>query len=182
MARPLRTRAAHSDIANAADDPPRPASTLPVRLTAKPTGKPTASPPPKLLSPRAAWYLTWILSESAPPPGYAQPADPLAFKTGSSHGFRDAWAIGYSADYTVGAATPRASAEAMVLAQCLRLTWIAMVFLAVACHGVYIGLAGEADSGLAPCLAPALTGLLLGYRVAQGTRPAPPRSPEGAET
>ncbi len=59
------------------------------------------------MSPVAAWYLTRILGETPPPPSWLAGANrahaPLvAYKTGTSYGFRDAWAIGYTADYTVG--------------------------------------------------------------------------------
>ena len=59
------------------------------------------------MSPVAAWYLTRILSETPPPPSWLAGTNrahaPLvAYKTGTSYGFRDAWAIGYTADYTVG--------------------------------------------------------------------------------
>ena len=56
----------------------------------------------ELLSPAAAWYLTDILAESQPPSGFTIRSQHLAFKTGTSYGFRDAWAIGYNVDYTVG--------------------------------------------------------------------------------
>lgn len=61
----------------------------------------------RLLSPEAAWYVARIL-EAAPPPTDAvarQMADrphPIAYKTGTSYGFRDAWAIGYDGRHTVG--------------------------------------------------------------------------------
>jgi penicillin-binding protein 1C len=63
--------------------------------------------PRKLMSPVAAWYLTRILGDTPPPPSWLAGANraraPLvAYKTGTSYGFRDAWAIGYTADYTVG--------------------------------------------------------------------------------
>jgi len=65
------------------------------------------TPARKLMSPVAAWYLTRILGETPPPPSWLAGANraqaPLvSYKTGTSYGFRDAWAIGYSADYTVG--------------------------------------------------------------------------------
>ncbi|MBK7542133.1 MAG: penicillin-binding protein 1C [Candidatus Competibacteraceae bacterium] len=60
-----------------------------------------------LLTEAACWYLTDILG-SAPPPGsllspssVARPRS-IAYKTGTSYGFRDAWAFGYDADHTVG--------------------------------------------------------------------------------
>jgi penicillin-binding protein 1C len=75
----------------------------PLRLTSDaPEGDPH-----RLMSPVAAWYLTNILRETPPPPswlagGNRAKAPLVAYKTGTSYGFRDAWAIGYSADYTVG--------------------------------------------------------------------------------
>jgi penicillin-binding protein 1C len=66
----------------------------------------------RLLSPLAAWYVTDILKD-APPPLNAK-AGRLAYKTGTSYGYRDAWAVGYDGKYVVavwvgrpdGAATP----------------------------------------------------------------------------
>jgi penicillin-binding protein 1C len=55
-----------------------------------------------LLSPVAAWYLTDILREAPLPPGFLVRSHGVAFKTGTSYGFRDAWAIGYDAGHTVG--------------------------------------------------------------------------------
>jgi penicillin-binding protein 1C len=67
----------------------------------------------KMMSPVAAWYLTRILSDTPPPPSWLAGSNraraPLvAYKTGTSYGFRDAWAIGYTADYTVGVWVGRA--------------------------------------------------------------------------
>ncbi len=66
----------------------------------------------RLLSPLAAWYVTDILKD-APPPLNAK-AGRFAYKTGTSYGYRDAWAVGYDGKYVVavwvgrpdGAATP----------------------------------------------------------------------------
>jgi penicillin-binding protein 1C len=56
-------------------------------------------PSMRLLSPVAAWYVGDIL-KGAPPPAAARGAR-IAFKTGTSYGFRDAWAVGFDGRYTV---------------------------------------------------------------------------------
>ncbi len=56
-------------------------------------------PPARILSPVAAWYVTDILKD-APPPLNAK-GGRLAYKTGTSYGYRDAWAVGYDGKYTV---------------------------------------------------------------------------------
>lgn len=74
----------------------------PLRLTSD-----RSSSPRQLLSPGAAWMVREML-QSAPRPGEAggrydtsrRPA--LAWKTGTSYGFRDAWAVGSSAGATIG--------------------------------------------------------------------------------
>jgi len=63
--------------------------------------------PHMLMSPLAAWYVTRILDETPPPDqhlaaGNRKNASDIAYKTGTSYGYRDAWAIGYNARYTVG--------------------------------------------------------------------------------
>jgi len=60
----------------------------------------------RLLSPGAAWIVREVL-QAAPRPGHASGAfgsrtPPVAWKTGTSYGFRDAWAIGGTRRYTVG--------------------------------------------------------------------------------
>jgi len=52
-----------------------------------------------VLSPRASWYLADILAETAPPGGGAAG---IAWKTGTSYGHRDAWAIGFDGRHVVG--------------------------------------------------------------------------------
>ncbi len=52
-----------------------------------------------LLSPVAAWYVTDILKD-APPPASAR-GGRIAYKTGTSYGYRDAWAIGYDGRHVV---------------------------------------------------------------------------------
>ena len=54
----------------------------------------------RLLDPVAAWYVGNILI-GAPPPENA-PHGRIAFKTGTSYGYRDAWAVGFDGKMTVG--------------------------------------------------------------------------------
>ncbi len=60
----------------------------------------------RLLDPVAAWYVGNILI-GAPPPDNG-PAGRLAFKTGTSYGYRDAWAIGFDGRMTIGVWVGRA--------------------------------------------------------------------------
>jgi penicillin-binding protein 1C len=58
-----------------------------------------------IFGPAAAWYVNDILGSAPPPPGML-PAEVrrgrhLAFKTGTSYGFRDAWAVGYDSRVTI---------------------------------------------------------------------------------
>lgn len=53
----------------------------------------------RLLSPLAAFYVSDILKD-APPPADAK-GGRFAYKTGTSYGYRDAWAIGYDGKYVV---------------------------------------------------------------------------------
>jgi len=62
--------------------------------------------PRRLLGPVAAWYVGNILL-GAPPPDNA-PHGRIAFKTGTSYGYRDAWAIGFDGRMTVGVWVGRA--------------------------------------------------------------------------
>jgi penicillin-binding protein 1C len=54
----------------------------------------------RLMEPVAAWYVSHVLIGTAPPengvPGR------VAFKTGTSYGYRDAWSVGFDGRYTVG--------------------------------------------------------------------------------
>ncbi|HEY6024540.1 MAG TPA: penicillin-binding protein 1C [Pseudolabrys sp.] len=59
-----------------------------------------AENPRRLLDPVAAWYVGNILI-GAPPPENA-PHGRIAFKTGTSYGYRDAWAVGFDGRMTVG--------------------------------------------------------------------------------
>jgi penicillin-binding protein 1C len=54
----------------------------------------------QIADPVAAWYVTDIL-RGAPPPDNAL-AGRIAFKTGTSFGYRDAWAVGYDRRFAIG--------------------------------------------------------------------------------
>ena len=66
----------------------------------------------RLLAPAAAWYVADIL-KGAPPPANAKRGG-IAYKTGTSYGYRDAWAVGFDGRHTIavwvgrpdGTATP----------------------------------------------------------------------------
>jgi penicillin-binding protein 1C len=58
------------------------------------------------MSETSAWYVTDILKD-APPPAHAR-GGRLAYKTGTSYGYRDAWAIGYDGRHVVAVWTGRA--------------------------------------------------------------------------
>jgi penicillin-binding protein 1C len=54
----------------------------------------------RLLATTSAWFVGDILAGLAPPPG--APQNRLAYKTGTSYGHRDAWAIGYDRRHVIG--------------------------------------------------------------------------------
>lgn len=66
----------------------------------------------RVLSPVAAWYVSDILKDAPPPANFRRGA--IAYKTGTSYGYRDAWAVGYDGRHTIavwigrpdGVATP----------------------------------------------------------------------------
>ncbi len=72
----------------------------------------------RLMGPGAAWHVRDILANAPLPDGWTRPMRPvdgrragervIAFKTGTSYGFRDAWAAGMSGAYTVVVWTGRA--------------------------------------------------------------------------
>jgi len=71
------------------------------------------APAHRLFGPAAAWYLRDILKDVALPDGWAMGqgllrARTIGFKTGTSYGYRDAWAVGFSNDYTVAVWVGRA--------------------------------------------------------------------------
>jgi penicillin-binding protein 1C len=60
----------------------------------------------RLLDPVAAWYVGNVLV-GAPPPDNAA-GGRIAFKTGTSYGYRDAWAVGFDGRMTIGVWAGRA--------------------------------------------------------------------------
>ncbi|MBN9455410.1 MAG: penicillin-binding protein 1C [Bosea sp.] len=63
-------------------------------------------PPIRLVEPVAAWYVADTLL-GAPPPLNAVPGR-IAYKTGTSYGYRDAWAVGFDRKHTIGVWVGRA--------------------------------------------------------------------------
>src|SRR5579864_4596342 len=53
-----------------------------------------------LMTPVAAWYVSNVLI-GTPPPENGAPGR-IAFKTGTSYGYRDAWSIGFDGKHTIG--------------------------------------------------------------------------------
>ncbi|WIM13432.1 penicillin-binding protein 1C [Enhydrobacter sp.] len=92
---PLEMAGLYSGLANGGlFAPPR------VRRDAPPAA------PVRLLGPAAAWYVADILVDAPLPDGFASLPVALrerriAYKTGTSAGFRDAWAVGFTANWTV---------------------------------------------------------------------------------
>jgi penicillin-binding protein 1C len=70
--------------------------------------KPVAgeAPGPRLVDPVAAWYVADTLL-GAPAPLNAQNGR-IAYKTGTSYGYRDAWAVGFDSRHTIGVWVGRA--------------------------------------------------------------------------
>jgi penicillin-binding protein 1C len=69
-----------------------------------------------ILPPRAAWHVADILGDAAPPPGsshHAAGAVRIAYKTGTSYGYRDAWAIGFDGATVIGVWAGRADNTAV---------------------------------------------------------------------
>jgi penicillin-binding protein 1C len=63
-------------------------------------GAPLPDATRRLMEPVAAWYVADIL-RGTPPPQNA-PGGRIAFKTGTSYGYRDAWSVGFDGRRTVG--------------------------------------------------------------------------------
>ena len=65
----------------------------------------------ELFGVNASWYVSDILSGTAPPEGVAPL--PISYKTGTSYGYRDAWAVGFDAKYVAGIWVGRADGTAV---------------------------------------------------------------------
>jgi penicillin-binding protein 1C len=71
----------------------------PVTITYKRGETGAATPMPRLMSEVAAFYLRDIL-KNAPPPVHARSGE-IAYKTGTSYGYRDAWSAGFDGRHTI---------------------------------------------------------------------------------
>ena len=69
-------------------------------LVRRPVGSGSSPSEARIVDPVAAWYVSDIL-RGAPPPENA-PSGRIAFKTGTSYGYRDAWAIGFDGRHVIG--------------------------------------------------------------------------------
>ena len=72
----------------------------PMRLGDGVTGEPGAFDGEPLTTPSAAWQVSDILSAVLPPPG--SPVGGIAYKTGTSYGYRDAWSVGFDGRHVLG--------------------------------------------------------------------------------
>ena len=88
---PTRPEGREQAIWDALCAPPGKEVAAPVR------GRPSA--PPRLMSPVAAWYVGDVLRSAPPPPGVR--GGGIAYKTGTSYGFRDAWSVGFDGRHTI---------------------------------------------------------------------------------
>jgi penicillin-binding protein 1C len=70
-----------------------------VPLTERITGAESTAPR-RLLDPVAAWYVGNILIGTPPPENAA--GGRIAYKTGTSYGYRDAWSVGFDGRRTIG--------------------------------------------------------------------------------
>jgi len=63
----------------------------------------------QILDTRATWQIGDILSGVVPPEGASRRG--IAYKTGTSYGYRDAWSVGYDGRYVLGVWTGRADGQ-----------------------------------------------------------------------
>ena len=58
--------------------------------------------PKRMMSPVAAWQVGHILASITPPAGSSERMGQISYKTGTSYGHRDAWAIGFDGAHVIG--------------------------------------------------------------------------------
>ncbi|WP_288426299.1 penicillin-binding protein 1C [uncultured Agrobacterium sp.] len=78
----------------------------PVRLSDGVRSKPEVLDADPIFSRNAVWNITDILSGVLPPLGMKQRG--IAYKTGTSYGYRDAWSVGFDGRYVIGVWVGRA--------------------------------------------------------------------------
>lgn len=78
----------------------------PVRLGDGVNGAPGQIDGDALMDPVAAWNITDVLSDVIPPVGARKLG--IAYKTGTSYGYRDAWSVGYDGRHVLGVWVGRA--------------------------------------------------------------------------
>jgi len=78
----------------------------PVKLGDGIYGQPSVIDGEPLLDPAAAWQVSDVLSGMQPPAGAVDRG--IAYKTGTSYGYRDAWTVGYDGRYVLGVWVGRA--------------------------------------------------------------------------
>jgi penicillin-binding protein 1C len=83
---------------------------MPVTLSYRREQTPPAATRQRLLTEVAAFYVTDILRH-APAPDHAKGGE-IAYKTGTSYGYRDAWAVGYDGRHTIAVWVGRPDAAA----------------------------------------------------------------------
>lgn len=97
------------DLATAYTALARGGEAIPVTHLRHPAPPVDARPRTSFLSTSAAWQITEIL-RNAPPPVAAK-AGQIAFKTGTSYGYRDAWSVGYDGRHVIAVWVGRADGQ-----------------------------------------------------------------------
>lgn len=82
-----------------------------VRLVNRPRGEGETARRAQLLPAASAWQIADILSGVTPPKGAMR--NGLAYKTGTSYGYRDAWAVGFDGRHVLGVWVGRADGSAV---------------------------------------------------------------------
>ncbi|QYA09473.1 penicillin-binding protein 1C [Agrobacterium larrymoorei] len=118
----------------------------PVRLGDGVRGKPEVLDVDPIFSRNAVWNITDILSGVLPPLGMKQRG--IAYKTGTSYGYRDAWSVGFDGRYVIGVWVGRADNGA-VPGIAGYATAAPILFDAFAKSGVAIAPFAPAPSGMA---------------------------------